>query len=64
MELIERVWEGTGNFFGGIMRGFERSVTAIFGSSNARFVKRMQAKIDAAKQAIIDGTLVVKPYEQ
>jgi basic membrane protein A and related proteins len=25
---------------------------------------QMQAKIDEAKQAIIDGKLVVKPYEQ
>jgi preprotein translocase subunit SecA len=47
MELLERAWEGTGTFFGGIMRGFERGVTALFGSSNARFVKRLQAKVDA-----------------
>jgi preprotein translocase subunit SecA len=29
------------------MHGFERGVTAVFGSSNARYVRRMQTKVDA-----------------
>src|SRR5687768_2719882 len=47
MELLERAWDGVGNFFGGLMQGFERGVTAMFGSSNARYVRRLQSKVDA-----------------
>ena len=47
METIEKVWDGMGSFLGGMMRGFERSVTALFGSSNARYVRKLQAKVDA-----------------
>ena len=47
MELLERIWETLGLIFGGALRGFERTVTSVFGSSNARFVKSMQAKVDA-----------------
>ena len=46
MELLEQAWEGVGNFFGGIMHGFERGVTAVFGSSNARYVRRLQARVE------------------
>jgi len=38
---------GVGVFFGSLMRGFERSVTSLFGSSNARYIKRLQSKVDA-----------------
>ncbi len=34
-------------FFGGILRLFERGVTSLFGSSNARYVKRLQSRVDA-----------------
>src|SRR5690606_22356503 len=47
MELLERSFEIVGTFFNGMLRGFEHSVTAVFGSSNARTVKRLQPKIDA-----------------
>ncbi len=47
MEILERIWEYIGLFFGGLLRGFERSVTALFGSSNARYIKRLQSKVDA-----------------
>ncbi len=47
MNVLERIWELIGLFFGGILRGFERRMTSIFGSSNARFVKKLQAKVDA-----------------
>ena len=46
MELLERTWEGVGNFFGGILSGFERSVTAVFGSSNARYIRRLQSRVE------------------
>ena len=35
------------HFFGGLLSGFERLVTNLFGSSNARYVKRLQSKVDA-----------------
>ncbi len=47
MDLLERAWDGVGNLFGGLMQGFERGVTAMFGSSNARYVRGLQAKVDA-----------------
>ena len=47
MNLLERIWEFLGLFFGGLLRGFERTMTSVFGSSNARYVKRLQAKVDA-----------------
>src|SRR5687768_7553858 len=50
MDLLEQAWEGVGNFFGGIMHGFERGVTAVFGSSNARYVRRLQARVEEINQ--------------
>ena len=47
MELLERIWEAITLFFGNLMKLFERSVTGLFGSSNARTVKRFQGKVDA-----------------
>ena len=47
MDVLERTWEGVGTFFGGILHGFERSVTAVFGSSNARYIRRLQARVDS-----------------
>ena len=47
MEIIERIWEILGTVFGGFLRGFERAITSMFGSSNARFIRRLQSKVDA-----------------
>ena len=47
MDLLQQTWEAVGMFFSSILRGFERSVTGVFGSSNARHVKRLQSRIDA-----------------
>jgi preprotein translocase subunit SecA len=47
MQLLEQAWDGVGNFVGGLMHGFERGVTAVFGTSNARFVRKMQVKVEA-----------------
>ena len=44
MDILERIWEYLGLFFGGLLRGFERSITAVFGSSNARYIRRLQAQ--------------------
>lgn len=42
MEFLERFWEGTGMFFDNILQGFARGVTGVFGSSNARHIKRFE----------------------
>ena len=47
MEILERIWEYVGLFFGGLLRTFERSITAFFGSSNARYIKKLQSKVEA-----------------
>ena len=47
MEILERIWEGVSLFFSSILGGFERALTSIFGSSNARYVKRLQPKVEA-----------------
>jgi preprotein translocase subunit SecA len=63
MQFLERAWEALGNFFGGLMHAFERGVTALFGSSNARYVRRLQAKVEAINsleprfQAMTDAEL-------
>ena len=50
MEALERAWELTGLFFGGILRGFERTITSVFGSSNARYVKRLHPRVEAINE--------------
>jgi len=47
MELIERIWEYLGLFFGGLLRVFERTITRLFGSSNARYIRKLQGRVDA-----------------
>lgn len=47
MDILARIWEYLGLFFGGLLRGFERSLTAMFGSSNARYIKRLQTRVEA-----------------
>src|SRR6188508_3351715 len=50
MELLERAFEVTGNLFNGVMRGFERGITSLFGSANARTVKKLQARVGAINE--------------
>ena len=47
MEWIERIWEFLGLFFGGLLRAFERGITRVLGSSNARQIRKLQARVDA-----------------
>lgn len=47
MDLLERIWELLQGFFGGILGTFERAMTGIFGSSNARYIKKLQNQVDA-----------------
>lgn len=45
MEVLEKIWEGTGTFFSSILQGFERGLTGVFGTSNARQIKRFEYKV-------------------
>ena len=47
MEIIERLWEILGSIINGVLDRFTRIVTGIFGSANARFLKRLRPKVDA-----------------
>ena len=47
MEIFERIWEILSGIGNGVMSRFERSITGLFGSANARFLKRLQPKVDA-----------------
>ncbi|MBM3998223.1 MAG: preprotein translocase subunit SecA [Planctomycetes bacterium] len=50
MDLLERIWDGISAFFLGLTRGIERSVTAVFGSANARQIRKLQSKVAAIGQ--------------
>jgi preprotein translocase subunit SecA len=54
MELLERVWENTGLMFSSVLQGVERGVTGLFGSSNARQIKRFEAIVQKIN-ALEDG---------
>ena len=47
MDLLERAWDGVGNFMGSLMHGFERSVTSVFGTSNARYIRKLQTRVES-----------------
>ncbi|QDU96853.1 preprotein translocase subunit SecA [Lignipirellula cremea] len=47
MDFLERVWEAIGLFFSGLLGNFERGVTGVFGSSNARYIKKLSHKVEA-----------------
>ena len=47
MEVIERIWEFLAGLFNGLLGRFERAITALFGSANARVLRRLQPKVDA-----------------
>jgi preprotein translocase subunit SecA len=47
MEVLSRIWEVLSVIFGGVARVVERTITSFFGSSNARYVKRLQPTVDA-----------------
>ena len=40
MEFIEKIWEGTTNAVNGVLTGFDRGLTVLFGSANSRQIKR------------------------
>ncbi len=63
METLERIWELLSGFFTSIATGIERTITSLFGSSNARYIKKLQSKVEAINalepkfQALTDDEL-------
>ncbi|TWT77330.1 preprotein translocase subunit SecA [Posidoniimonas polymericola] len=47
MDILERVWEVLSGIVNAILGRFERLITSIFGSANARYLKRLQPRVDA-----------------
>ncbi|MDR3182662.1 MAG: SEC-C domain-containing protein [Planctomycetaceae bacterium] len=44
---FERLFDIVGDFFNALTRGIESYITSLFGSSNARYIKRLQPRVDA-----------------
>lgn len=63
MEVLEQIWEVISSIFGGLGQMVERSITSLFGSSNARYIKKLQPKVVAINalepkyQALSDADL-------
>ena len=47
MEILERIWEILSAIGNGILGRFERGITSLFGSANARFLRRLSPKVEA-----------------
>ena len=47
MDLLENIWEAISVFCASLMQSFEKGITGIFGSANARVIKKMNARVDA-----------------
>ena len=47
MEILERIWELISNLFTGLSGKIERAITSLFGSSNARYIKKLQPRVEA-----------------
>src|SRR5271169_6661737 len=62
-EFFSQLWDVLTYVFGGLGRGVERGITSLFGSSNARYLKKLQPTIDAINalepkyQAMTDAEL-------
>ncbi len=47
MEQLERIWDAISNGAAGVGGRLERTLTGLFGSSNARYLRRLEPKIEA-----------------
>ncbi|MEO1497279.1 MAG: SEC-C metal-binding domain-containing protein [Planctomycetota bacterium] len=47
MAILERLWEILGALANALLGNFERSITGLFGSANARYIKRQQPRVEA-----------------
>ncbi len=63
MEQLERIWDAVSNTAAGAGSRVERFITGLFGSSNARYLRRLEPRIDAINslepryQAMTDAEL-------
>ena len=68
-EILAQIWETLGVVFGGIGRTVERSLTGMFGSSNARYLKKLQPTVAAITamepkyQAMTDAELKEQTFK-
>jgi len=46
-ELLAKVWDVTSDLFSGLARGIERAITGLFGSANARYLRKLQPLVQA-----------------
>jgi len=46
MEFLEKSWDTLSNLGTGLVSGFERFLTTLFGSSNTRSIRRLQPKVE------------------
>jgi len=66
---FERIWDNIGDFFNALTRGIESYLTSLFGSSNARYIKKLQPRVDAINalepemQTLTDEQLKAKTDE-
>jgi preprotein translocase subunit SecA len=62
-EILSQIWDALGDAFGALGRFVERSLTGLFGSSNARYIRKLQPMVDAISalepkyQAMTDAEL-------
>jgi preprotein translocase subunit SecA len=62
-EFFSQLWDVLTYVFGGLGGGIERGITSLFGSSNARYLKKLQPAVDAINaleskyQAMTDAEL-------
>jgi len=62
-EVLSRIWDSVSDACSGVGRGIERSLTSLFGSSNARYLRKLQPQVDAINalepkyQALTDAEL-------
>ena len=62
-DFFTQIWDVLSLVFGGIGRTVERTITGLFGSSNARYLKKLQATVEAINaleskyQAMTDAEL-------
>ena len=47
MDTLEKIWDAISDFFSALAKFIEGRITALFGSSNARFLKKIQPRVDA-----------------
>jgi preprotein translocase subunit SecA len=47
MDLLEQIWDTITNSLGSFGQAIERTITSLFGSSNARYVRKLQQRVAA-----------------